>query len=121
MWTRNIKDYEVECAAIPRDRLVQVLTTEMNYDPWGGSDEHDVIDWKKLGAAAKKKPIKVAHGKNKWHLDNLDLGAVCGSAAGSRGVYLADVRSTVAVWNARRNLRQHLPDVTAAWEKAVAQ
>jgi uncharacterized protein YfaS (alpha-2-macroglobulin family) len=93
VWTRNVKDYQVECAAIPRDRLVQLVTTEMNYDPWGGSDEKDAIDWKALKVAPKKAPITVPDAKNKWHLDDLDLGATCGGAARARGVFLAEVSS----------------------------
>jgi uncharacterized protein YfaS (alpha-2-macroglobulin family) len=93
VWTRNVKDYQVECAAIPRDRLVQLVTTEMNYDPWGGTEEKDAIDWKALKVAPKKAPVVVPGAKNKWHLDDLDLGATCGRAARARGVYLAEVSS----------------------------
>ena len=32
-------------------------------------------------------------GKNKWLLDELDLGKTCANAPGMRGVYLAEVRS----------------------------
>lgn len=93
IWTRNVSRYEVECAAIPRAKLVQVLTTDMNYDPWGGSDDDKPIDWKALGVATRTKPLTVTGAKNKWHLDDLDLGATCGARTGTRGVYLADVRS----------------------------
>lgn len=93
IWTRNVSRYEVECAAIPATKLVEVLTTDMNYDPWGGSDDRHPIDWKKLGLTSRTRPMNVVGAKNKWQLDDLDLGASCGARTGSRGVYLADVRS----------------------------
>ena len=93
IWTRNVSRYEIECAAIPTAKLVEVLTTDMNYDPWGGSDDTHAIDWKKLGLTTRTLPMAVAGAKNKWHLDDVDLGATCGATTGARGVYLADVRS----------------------------
>src|SRR5262249_39803377 len=93
VWTRNVPDYEVECAAIPRDRLVALVTTEMNYDPWGGTGEKDAIAWKALKVRPRTAPVTVANAKNKWHLDDLDLGASCGGTSRARGVYLAEVRS----------------------------
>ncbi|MCW5802873.1 MAG: hypothetical protein KIT31_10845 [Deltaproteobacteria bacterium] len=110
VWTRNVGKFDVECAAIPRDRLVQVLTTDMNYDPWGGNDDDKPIDWKALRIAAKTSAHKTA-GRNRWLLDELDLGATCGGTAGARGVYLAEVRSDeIAVdkdhgWLSRRRNR----------------
>lgn len=97
IWTRNVKRYDLECGAVPRDRLVQVLTTDMNYDPWGGSDDTRPIDWKKLGVTTRTRPMTVAGARNKWHLDDVDLGATCGGRSGARGVYLADVRSAEIV------------------------
>ena len=51
---------------------VALLTTDMNYDPWGGYDGHGAIEWEKLGATAKQVAVKHAGAKNKWHLDHLD-------------------------------------------------
>jgi len=93
IWSRNVSRYEVECASIPTAKLVEVLTTDMNYDPWGGSDDTKAIDWKKLGLVARTQPMTVVGAKNKWHLDDVDLAATCGARSGTRGVYLADVRS----------------------------
>ncbi|HTJ42511.1 MAG TPA: MG2 domain-containing protein [Kofleriaceae bacterium] len=97
VWSRNVKKYQVECAQIPRDRVVQLLTTEMNYDPWGGNDDYQPIDWKSLKVTAKTTPLAVPGAKNKWHLDNVDLGATCGAKSGARGVFLADVSSNEVV------------------------
>ena len=92
LWSRNVGAYDVACAAIPKDRVVQTLTTEMNYDPWGGDDADAPIDWKKLRLGAKRSSHKTT-GKNKWSLDELDLGKLCGATSGARGVYLAEISS----------------------------
>ena len=92
VWSRNINAFQLECAAIPKDKLVQVLTTDMNYDPWGGNDDDKPLDWKKLGATAKTTAFKTT-GKNKWLLNELELGKTCAAAPGMRGVYLAEIRS----------------------------
>ena len=109
VWSRNIGAFDVECASIPRDKLVQVLTTDMSYDPWGGNDDDKPIDWKALKAAPKKATTKTG-GKNKWLLHELELGQTCGAAPGARGVFLADITSKdIALdpkrswWNPRRN------------------
>jgi uncharacterized protein YfaS (alpha-2-macroglobulin family) len=91
LWTRNIARYEVECAAIPRDRVVQVLTGDMNYDPWGGHDDDQQIDWQKLRVTPRKS-VGTPRGK-RWVLNELELGRQCGGAAGARGVYLVEVSS----------------------------
>jgi hypothetical protein len=92
VWSRNVSKFEVECAAIPKQRLVQTLTTDMNYDPWGGNDDDKPIDWAKLKVRPKTQ-TRSTSGRNKWLLNQLDLGATCGSAPGAHGVYLAEVRS----------------------------
>jgi uncharacterized protein YfaS (alpha-2-macroglobulin family) len=97
VWSRNLGAYDVECGRIPTDRLVQALTTDLNYDPWGGNDDGKPIGWKELGVSAVKKPITVAGARNKWHLDSLELGGLCGARKGARGVYLADVTSPLVV------------------------
>ena len=101
VWTRSIGKYEVECAQIPKDRLVQVLTTDMNYDPWGGNNDTTPIDWKAIKLKPKTTPFKPTT-KNKWKMDELDLGKTCSSASGARGVYLAEVRSDEIVPDANR-------------------
>ncbi|MCA9679769.1 MAG: hypothetical protein H6708_23625 [Kofleriaceae bacterium] len=110
VWTRNVPQYDLTCAQIPRAKLVQTLTTQMNYDPWGGYDSDDDVDWDALGARKVDAKVSVADAKNKWHLDNLDLGARCGGKAGTRGVFLADVGSAAIAddpdrpwWSPRTN------------------
>lgn len=92
VWSRNISTFQLECAAIARDKLVQVLTTDMNYDPWGGNDDDKPLDWTKLGATAKTTAFTTT-GKNKWLLNELELGKTCAATPGARGVYLAEIRS----------------------------
>ncbi|MGE5185074.1 MAG: alpha-2-macroglobulin family protein, partial [Acidobacteriota bacterium] len=92
VWSRNVGKFDVQCAQIPKDRLVQLLTTDMNYDAWGGNDDTKDIDWKALHVKPKTAHHKTTQ-KNKWQLTQLDLGATCGGVSGARGVYLADVKS----------------------------
>jgi len=92
LWSRNIGKYDVECASIPKDKLVQVLTTDMNYDAWGGNNDDKPLDWKALKIKTKTSSFKTTV-KNKWKLDELELGKTCASTAGMRGVFLAEVRS----------------------------
>jgi len=96
LWSRNVGTFDVQCASIPTSRLVQTLTTDMNYDPWSGNDDAKSIDW----AALKVKPKAQAHhtsGRNKWLLSELDFGGTCGTAPGARGVYLAEISSNEVV------------------------
>ena len=90
VWTRSISKYEVECAPIPKERLVQVLTTDMNYDPWGGNNDDKPIDWKAIKVRPKTTAVKPAT-RNKWRMDEVELGKTCGGS--QRGVFLAEVRS----------------------------
>jgi uncharacterized protein YfaS (alpha-2-macroglobulin family) len=93
LWSRNVGKFQLECAQIPRDKLVQVLTTDMNYDPWGGNDDDKPIDWSKLKAKGKKQSFKTT-GKNKWVLTDLELGKSCAGQDGARGLFLAEVTSS---------------------------
>jgi len=109
LWSRNVGTFELECAAIPRDKIVQVLTTDMNYDPWGGNDDNKPLDWKALKLAPRKQVTKTS-GKNKWLLNELELGKTCASAPGMRGMFLAEVSTddikpdpNRSWWNPRRN------------------
>lgn len=94
IWTRNLDSYEVTCAAIPKPQLTKLLTTQMDYAPWGGYDDATAIDWKALGAEPTVAKRALATEKNRWARSDLDLGATCGAASGARGVYLADVVSS---------------------------
>ncbi len=100
VWSRNVKHYDIECAAVPKSKVVALLTSDMNYDPWGGNDDSQPVDWKKLGITAVKRGHDVVDPANKWKLHNLDLGATCGGGARKRGVYFAEVGSSEIVPNA---------------------
>ena len=109
LWSRNVGTFELECAAIPRDKIVQVLTTEMNYDPWGGNDDDKPLDWKALKLTPNKQVTKTT-GKNKWLLSELELGKTCARSPGLRGMFLAEVSTddikpdpNRSWWNPRRN------------------
>ncbi|HEX3476065.1 MAG TPA: MG2 domain-containing protein, partial [Kofleriaceae bacterium] len=101
VWSRNVGKLAIECAAIPRSKLVQLLTTDMNYDAWGGNDDDKPIGWAALGAAPKAATRTIA-GRNQWQLSELDLGATCAGRPGARGVYLTEVTSDEIVPDPQR-------------------
>ena len=49
MWTRNLSQVEVRCAAVPEARLAPVLTGPANYDAWWDAGSRGSVDWKQLG------------------------------------------------------------------------
>lgn len=101
LWSRNVDKFSIQCAAIPKAKLVQLLTTDMNYDPWGGNDDDKPLDWAKLGVTAKTTE-RTTKGKNQWVLNELDLGATCAGRPSQRGVYLAEVSSDEVMPDAQR-------------------
>lgn len=107
LWSRSVGKFAVQCGAIPRDKLVQVLTTDMNYDAWGGNGDDRDVDWKALKVTPKSTTVATGS-KNKWRLNELELGKLCGgaerAAPGGRGVYLAEVTSDEVT-----------PDATRGW------
>ncbi len=100
LWSRAVGKFELECAAVPKHRVVAVLTGDMNYDPWGGYNDEQPLDWKKLKLTAKKATFRPS-GK-RWVLNELELGKQCGGPAGGRGVYLAEVSSDEITPDANR-------------------
>lgn len=92
VWSRNVDQFAIDCAAVPRAKLVQVLTTDMNYDAWGGNNDDQPIGWAALGVAPRTMR-RTTTGGNKWLLSELDLGASCAGRSGQRGVYLVEVHS----------------------------
>lgn len=91
VWSRNVASYDVECASVSKAQVTKVLTSPIDYGGWHQSEE--ALEWEKLGLAEKVDNIKIENAKNKWHLDHLDLGKVCGAGSRGRGVYLTQVRS----------------------------
>ncbi|HEX4455683.1 MAG TPA: MG2 domain-containing protein [Kofleriaceae bacterium] len=106
LWSRNVGTFAVQCAEVPKQRLVQALTTDMNYDPWGGNDDAKPIDWSKLKLKPKTQ-TRHTNARNKWLLSELDFGATCGGASGERGVYLAEISSDEVA-----------PDTNSGWSSA---
>lgn len=91
LWSRNVSSYDVECARVGKNQVTKVLTTPIDYSGWSESEES--IDWKKLGLKHSADTVRIQNAKNKWHIDHLDLGKMCGPGSRARGVYLAQVRS----------------------------
>jgi hypothetical protein len=102
IWTRNIKNLDVECAEVPAASAVKLLTSGMDYDPWYNA-EKKVIDWSAHGLRAKKLDFKPAGADNKWNLTRIDLGQMCaGNSRGKLGLYLAEVKSPDLVMDPNR-------------------
>lgn len=94
VWTRNVADFDIECAAIPRSKVVKLLTSSMDYDPWYSAGSNQAMKWKSLGVKNRKKRVAISEAKDKWHLSNLALHEVCGGRSqGKRGIFLADIAS----------------------------
>ena len=93
VWTRNVRGFQVECARVPHKRVVRLLTSSMNYDPWYDSAADRDLEWKKLGLRRRRHRVRIRHAKNKWKLTRLDLSGRCGGGKRGKGLYLAELRS----------------------------
>ena len=91
VWSRNVNEFQVECAHVPARRIPTVLTTTMDYDPWY-SDRTEGIDWQELGLRPTTHTVQVQRVLNRWTLHNIDLPAQC-RGRGQGGIYLAEFRS----------------------------
>ncbi len=91
VWTRNVKSFAVDCAAVPAAKVVALLTSSMDYDPWYDAQDTSV-SWKKLGLRDKSRTVSIDQPKNNWHLSRLDLRDACGGTS-ARGLYLAAMSS----------------------------
>ncbi len=91
IWTRNVGKFEVECARVPKDKVVKLLTSGMDYDPWYDASDRNV-DWKKMGLLKRDDKVRIDQPKNKWHLTYLELDKTCGGHD-KRGLYLANMHS----------------------------
>ncbi|MCK9463497.1 MAG: MG2 domain-containing protein [Proteobacteria bacterium] len=92
VWTRNLKKFDVDCAAIPERAVVGLLTGAMNYDPWYDAGSDGKLDWKALKLKNRKNRLRAAGEVDAWKLKDLDLKKMCGGN-GARGIYLAEVTS----------------------------
>ncbi|MCG8424360.1 MAG: MG2 domain-containing protein [Proteobacteria bacterium] len=92
VWTRNVRDFDVECAVVPANRIVKLLTSSLDYDPWYDAGSDQSLDWIELGLKKRSRRIEIDQPKNKWHLSRLALRDLCGGTE-QRGLFLADIRS----------------------------
>lgn len=92
VWTRNVKDIDVQCAAVPKKRIVKLLTSALDYDPWYDAGNDKSLKWKKLGLRTVDQRISKDERKDKWQLTNLVMKDVCGSKT-DHGLFLAEIRS----------------------------
>jgi uncharacterized protein YfaS (alpha-2-macroglobulin family) len=96
VWTRNLSRFEVECASVPKTRIVRLLTSEMSYDPWFDASRPDQVGWSSLGLRPRTSQTRVARARNKWQLHQLKLKSLCGGGASTspRGLFFAELRSS---------------------------
>jgi uncharacterized protein YfaS (alpha-2-macroglobulin family) len=92
LWSRNVDEFSLECAFVPKGRIVALLASNISYESWYDPKQPDVLDFRALGLRAKRHEIAPDSKKNKWTRSTLDLPARC-AAAGQRGLFLAEVRS----------------------------
>jgi uncharacterized protein YfaS (alpha-2-macroglobulin family) len=91
LWSRNVQEFEVECAQVPPRRVPQLLTTTMDYDPWYSDSRDDGIDWTELGLRPATTQVRVDRVLNRWQLHDLNLAERCGGRGS--GLYLVEIRS----------------------------
>lgn len=92
VWSRNVDKLTLECASVPKARIVAVLTSGISYGSWYDNDQPDALDFRGLGLKAKQQQVDTGSRKNKWTRTDLSFASHCGGGA-ERGVYLAEVRS----------------------------
>ncbi len=105
VWTRNVKKFDVSCAAVPAKQVVALLTSSMDYDPWYDAQDTSV-SWKQLGLKQHDRKVAIDQPKNKWHLSRVNLRDSCGGTA-ARGLYLAAMSSSDVKKDADEPWRYH--------------
>lgn len=93
IWSRNVPSFDVDCAHVPAKRIVAMLTSDVNYEPWYSESGSEALAWAKLALKPRHIAMSPESAKNKWARTQLDLPKACG--AGKRGLYLAEVRSSL--------------------------
>jgi hypothetical protein len=119
VWTRSLAKFAIRCAPVPRDRVVGLLTSSMDYDPWYASASH--IEWEKHGLSPREDTVLIRSPKDNWHLENLALHERCGSPLGAttrvtgsrRGLFLAELTSgELLAERGQRSAQRVLANVT---------
>jgi uncharacterized protein YfaS (alpha-2-macroglobulin family) len=92
LWSRNVDAFSLECAYVPKGRIVALLNADVSYQSWYDASHPDVLDFRALGLKPKRQQIAPPNRKNKWTRNDLNLAERCGTP-GQRGLFLAEVRS----------------------------
>jgi hypothetical protein len=92
VWTRNVRDFDIECAVVPKNKIVNLLTSTLDYDPWYDAGSDQSVKWDTLGLEKREKRIAITKPKDNWNLSNLAMHEVCGGKT-QRGLFLADIKS----------------------------
>ncbi len=91
LWTRNISSVHVKCAMLAADKAAVFMAQHANVIQRSWSDEsQEALDWS--GLAVQEFDLPIVSTTDKWHKDELDLPAKCGTA--SRGLVVAEVTSS---------------------------
>jgi uncharacterized protein YfaS (alpha-2-macroglobulin family) len=114
IFTRNLPEFHVGCAAVPERRVAAVLTGPGNYDAWWDASEQGPIDYTELGLRLHEKVIEPRGKKNRWVDSGLDLAATCGGGKVG-GLYILELRTNGEVTRdgqIRTHDRRSLANVT---------
>jgi alpha-2-macroglobulin len=98
LWSRNVEEFALTCAYVPKQNLVKVLTKRIPFDIWFSSgqanDKENALSFEELGLKPIAATLKTGSKKNKWTKTALAFSERCGGKG--RGVYLAELRSAAA-------------------------
>jgi uncharacterized protein YfaS (alpha-2-macroglobulin family) len=98
LWSRNVEEFALTCAYVPKQNLVKVLTKQIPFDIWFSrgqtNDKENALSFEELGLKPLQTTLQTGSKKNKWTKTPLAFSERCGGKG--RGVYLAEVRSQAA-------------------------
>ncbi len=93
VWSRNVGEAELECARVPRERLVSLLTGKLDLSAyWSDGRPPRALPWTDYGLSPKTTALGQHERSNAWEETRVALSDRCGGGA-SAGVFLAELRS----------------------------
>lgn len=96
VWSRNVTEIEVQCATVPKSKLVSILSGRIDYFPYDTTKSPSTpLDWSRLDLEPRTTKLRPDSTLNKWQEKRLDLRSACaGDGDGTEsGFYLAEFRS----------------------------
>ncbi|WP_428263157.1 MG2 domain-containing protein [Haliangium sp.] len=92
VWSRNLRDFDVDCARVPKEKILALLTSSLDYDPWYQAGRTKALNWEKLDLSPRRTRVSIPDAKDNWKLDWLAMPETCGGD-GERGLFLAELQS----------------------------